>query len=133
MWLLCACGVRRLKGLWRVCSYFYRLAAVFLLLCLLSCFACPLCQPYLFVLSLWLFGCVVGVAFSLTDIQTKRKGAIPCVLSSYVVSCWLDVFKHYRYFLRFIVAISNPFTGDSCHLFRLFHWVVYYLPVFVNS
>ena len=40
----------------------------------------------LFVLvSLWVF----VFSFSLSDVQTKRKGAIPCVLSCPVVSCFI--------------------------------------------
>ena len=60
---------------------FFRFAAVFLLLCLLSCFACPLAC----LVCSCVFVVFVVVSFSLTDYTQKEKGAIPCVLSSCVV------------------------------------------------
>ena len=44
-WLLCACGVRRFRGLWRVCLYF-------VLFCPLSCpLFCPLSCPFALVFA----------------------------------------------------------------------------------
>ena len=60
----------------RVCLSFIRFSSSLLLFfafVLLSCFACLLCQPCLFVLSLWLFGCVVGFSFSLSDYTQKER------------------------------------------------------------
>lgn len=67
------------------CPAFCPFALSFVLSLLLLSFACPLALSLLscFVFS---FG-VAGVAFSLSDVQTKRKGAIPCVLSCPVVGC----------------------------------------------
>ena len=91
-----------------------------------GCLSSPLVCPLVF---LWVF----VFSFSLADYTQKRKGApFWCVLSCPVVGL-LAVLKHYRYLLRFIVPISNPFTGNSCNLFRVIRWVVYYLPVFVNG
>ena len=134
---LYACGVRRIYGLWRVCLPFVLLpfffcSCVCLLLCWLSFFALVvfLCS---LALSLWLFGCGCCFLFPF-GIYAKRKGAkvLPLVSSLRVWVVVLDVFEHYRYFLRFIVPVSITVAGDSCHIFRLFRWVVYYLPVFVN-
>lgn len=93
VWLLCACGVRRFRGLWRVCLYF-------VLFCPLSCpLLCPfaLVFAFLFVLfapafisfpaflglSSWLLGfcswsCpfslwVVVVSFFLADVWAKER------------------------------------------------------------
>ena len=87
---LYACGVRRIRGLRRICPCFYPFA--FLLLpfflplcsCFLSFFAlvvflCP------FALSLWLFGCVV-VSFSLSD-YTQKERARRVGASSLVLLC----------------------------------------------
>ena len=113
VWGVCVglCGSGALRGLWglctrvelggfRACGVF---ASIFPLLCLhfirfssslpsfsslylLSCFACPLCLPCLFVLSLWLFGCGCCFLFP-CGLYAKRKGApCWCVLSSCVVS-----------------------------------------------
>ena len=82
--------------------------------------ACPL--------SLW----VVVASLSLTDYAQKERALR--VGASSLVLLWvcLDVIKHYRYFLRFIVTVSIPFANDSCDRFRHFRWVVYNLPVVVN-
>ena len=132
VWLLYACGVRRFKGLRRVCLSFYLFAPAFI--SFPTFFACPLLVLFIcpLALSLWVFGCVV-VSFSLT-VYTQKERARRVGASS-LRGLWvvLDVLKHYRYFLRFIVPVSNPFAGDSGDLFRLIRWVVYYLPVFVNS
>ena len=84
VWLLCACGVRRIKGLLRVCLRFY-LSCLHLLLfapafiSFPAFFACPLvlCLSSLFV------GCCCF--FFPFGMYAKRKGAIPCVLSRSVV------------------------------------------------
>ena len=71
--------------------FFFLLLSLCLLffyaLCLL-CFGCPL---VLSLLSLCPCGslCVGGVAFSLSDVQTKRKGANACVLSCPAVGCFI--------------------------------------------
>ena len=124
--LLCACIVRRFWGLWRVCPYFFLFSSsspiflgfAFVVLGLSSCLFC-----------LFLCACCFLFPFG---ICAKRKGA-KCFASSLVL-LWvcLDVIKHYRYFLRFIVTVSIPFTNDSCDRFRRFRWVVYNLPVVVN-
>ena len=77
-------------------------------------------------------GVLLGFLFPLRTIRKERARRVG---ASSLVPLWacLDVLKHYRQFLRFIVPISNPFTGDSCNIFGLVCWVVYYLPVFVNS
>ena len=86
---LYACGVRRIRGLRRVCLSFCPFAFLLLLLCL---------PPFMLVILLCsgclsLFSCIVFVvfwvlvvsSFSLAD-YTQRKGApCWCVLSSFVV------------------------------------------------
>ena len=96
------------------------------LLVLLSS-ACPLAC---LVCSCVIVGFVFS--FSLTD-YTQKERALRVGASSLVL-LWvcLDVIKHYRYFLRFIVTVSIPFANDSCDRFRRFRWVVYNLPVVVN-
>ena len=86
---LCACGVRRLRGLWRVCLYF-------VLFCPLSCpfapafIACPIvlclssCLPCLFLCH-----CGVCVFLFPLGLSAKREGAIPCVLSCPAVCCFI--------------------------------------------
>ena len=95
VWLLCACGVRRIKGLRRIClrfSLFFFFCPVLISL-LLVCFSLPLlfslvllssCLPCLFVLSLWV---LLLFLFPLRYMCKKkgRKGFAPCVLSSFVV------------------------------------------------
>ena len=94
VWLLCACIVRRLYGLWRVCLYYISFAYVlsllhpfffffaFLLSSFLSFCSCVCLSFYLFApaffvcplvlclssLSLW-----VVVSFSLTDYTQKER------------------------------------------------------------
>ena len=83
--------------------------------------------------SLYLW--VVVVSFSLTVYRYMRKKKGRSVFgASSLVLLWvcLDVIKHYRYFLRFIVPVSIPFANDSCDRFRRFRWVVYNLPIVVN-
>ena len=101
VWLLCACGVRRFRGLWRVCLYFvlsclflvlyFVLYLVLLLLCLpfflplCSCFLCLSSCPLL-VLSLFV-GCCFFFPYG---ICAKRKGAkCFCVLSCPAVCCFI--------------------------------------------
>ena len=65
VWLLCACGVRRLYDLWRVCLRFSFSLSVFLsfvlcfisLPCLLSCFALVVFCLSSFLLCLFLCAC----------------------------------------------------------------------------
>lgn len=108
VWLLCACGVRRLYDLMRVCLYF-------VLFCPLSCpLFCPfaLVFAFLFVLfapafisfpaflglSSWLLGFCswscplslwVVVSFSLADVCAKRKDAKCCSLRPLLSCCVL--------------------------------------------
>ena len=75
VWLVYACGVRRIKGLRRICSYFYSFAPKFAhLLCSLP-FLLSLYLLDRVALSLCLCGSlgVVVVSFSLTD-YTQKKG-----------------------------------------------------------
>lgn len=137
------CARVELGGL-KACSVFASILSAFhllcpclvlLLLCLLSFYAllfffalvvflCPL------ALSLWLFGCVV-VSFSLSDYTQKERAHRVGASSLVLLWACLDVLKHYRYLLRFIVPMSIPFAGDSGNLFGSFRWVVYCLPVFI--
>ena len=138
---LYACGVRRLKGLWRVCLCFscfssslpsfsslYLLFVLHLVCFVLVVFCLSSCLVLFVLVSLW----VLCFLFPFRMYEQKERAQF---LASSLVLLWacLDVLKHYRYFLRFIVAISNPVAGDSCNIFGLVCWVVYYLPVFVNS
>ena len=134
---LYACGVRRLKGLLRVCLPFIRFSSslpsfssLYLLFVLLSFFT---------LVVFWLSSCIVFVAlwvcwvfFFPCGLHSKREGAecFPCVLS-WCVGVVLDVFEHYRYFLRFIVPMLSPFTDNSCNLFRMLRCVFSFLPVFI--
>ena len=90
MWLLCACGVRRIKDLLRVClrfSLFLCVCPAFVLLSFvgLVAFRCPLSC---FVCSCVLVGfCVFFFPYGL---YAKRKGApCWCVLSCPVVGCFI--------------------------------------------
>ena len=92
---LYACGVRRIKGLLRVCLPFILLPFSFclsfhLFTCFLSftlsallwlSFACPL--------VLYFLSCFVCSFFFPYGLYAKRKGAIPCVLSSCVVGLFI--------------------------------------------
>ena len=72
---LYACGVRRIKGLWRVCPCFYPFAPMFAhLLCSLP-FLLSLYLPDRVALSLCLCGSlgVVIVSFSLSDYTQKER------------------------------------------------------------
>ena len=133
---LCACGVRRIKDLLRVCLSFSPFVSVFaLLLCSFACFTLVVlglssCLVLFVLVPLW--SLLFLFPYRTTRKKKGRKG-FPCVLSCPVVGALLDVLKHYRYLLRFIVTISVAFAYDSGNVFRLFSWVVYCLPVFVNS
>lgn len=84
--LLCACGVRRLYDLRRVCLSFCPLC---------SCFYLFSCFPRLVLLAAWLLILVLSslslwvvvVSFSLTDVCAKRKGAKCCSLRPLSVFC----------------------------------------------
>ena len=106
VWLLCACGVRRLYDLWRVCLYFVlfcpllssflsSILSSILSFCSCVCLSfCPLCSCFLCLsscpllvlsLSLW-----VVVSFSPSDYAQKRKDApCWCVLARPVVCCFI--------------------------------------------
>ena len=108
--LLCACGVRRLKGLRRIClsfypfhSCFYSSLPFFLALSLLLS-ACPL------VLSLMLCLCVFFFPFGL---YAKRKGApCWCVLSS-CVACVQSLVQLSKNSLAVYLAFSSSFGWYS--------------------
>ena len=128
---LCGFCVREWLGGLKACGVFalYFVLLSFLFPLLPSCPAWLPALPafLLFVLISWLCGLAFGVGWVLaffpfrTASDTKRKGApCWCVLSWCVVGCWLDVLKHHRYFLRFIVPVSITVAGDSCHIFRPF-------------
>ena len=107
---LCACGVRRLYGLWRVCLYFVLfcpLLSSFLssLMSFCSCVClsfCPLCScfylfscfPRLVLLAAWLLLLVLSFLFVGCccfffpyGIYAKRKGAKCCPLRPLSVFC----------------------------------------------
>ena len=102
VWLLCACGVRRIKGLWRVCLYFIHLCLPFVLFSSsLTCF-CPFACPFLSSLLLssgcplcLLFLC--GLLFSF-PYRTKRKkervsrSLFPVVGLVVIYWNWLSIF-----------------------------------------
>ena len=124
---LCACGVRRFRGLWRVCLYFVLfcpLLSSFLssLMSFCSCVClsfCPLCScfylfscfPRLVLLAAWLLILVLSslslwvVGFlSLSDgFRYKKKGRVlrPFLWSCVVV---LECFRNYET----IVGRFNP-------------------------
>ena len=139
--LLCACVVRRIRGLWRVCLPFVLLPFFFCLsFHLFTCFCpspCLLCSGCLLLVLLSCLVCSCGlcVFFFPYGLHAKRKGAkvLPLASSLGVWVVVLDVFEHYRYLLRSVVTISSSFAYDSSNFFGLFYWVFYYLPVFVDS
>ena len=103
--------------MWRVCSCFSSFAYLLLpfVLSLCSCFlsfilsalswlsfACPLALSFLYC-----FAFVVGVAFSLSDVQTKRKGAISCVLSCPVVGLLCKI--GFSVLVKFVIVSVNVF------------------------
>ena len=100
--LLCACMVRRFYGLWRVCLVFFFFA---LLLCslpgLLSLYPCVCLLLMLFVFSCSL---VLFVSFSLTEVQTKRKGAKVLLLASSLVLLCVPAMRYIRYPFRFLLC-----------------------------
>ena len=85
---LYACGVRRIKGLWRICLSFSSFAPVFASFyarcpsLLRLSFFCPL------ALSLWLFGCGCCFLFPY-GLYAKRKGAKVLPLASSLVLLWV--------------------------------------------
>ena len=97
---LYACGVRRIKGLMRVCSCFSSFAYLLLpfVLSLCSCF-CPFVLLCFGCLLLVLLSCLVCfcvfvvfvVSFSLSDYTQKERAQrfCPCVLSLCVVGCFI--------------------------------------------
>ena len=134
VWVLCACGVRRIKDLLRICLSFSLFVPVFI--SLLQLFV--LCPSLLWLSLLVLLHCLSFSALALCflfPLRMYRQKERAQVFASSLVLLWdcLDVLKHYRYLLRFIVPVSIPFAYDSSNLFRSFRWVVYYLPVVVNS
>lgn len=133
-----------LRGLWgfyvRVELGGFGACGVFAFIFLLFAYrfiSLPIFRGFAFVALLVLFACFVCscvfvVAFSLSDYAQKERARRVGASSLVLLWACLDVLKHYRYFLRFIVPTSISFANDSCDRFRLFRWVVYYLPVFVN-
>lgn len=119
-------------------SSFLLLSSLFLL----SSCSCPAsllglvaCFPaWLLLLVLSCFLGLVGLLF-LFPLRTMHKKKGRKVFLRPLVLLWncLDVLKHYRYFLRFIVPMSSPFADNSCDRFGSFRWVVYNLPVVVNG
>ena len=90
VWVLCACGVRRIRDLLRVCLRFFSSLPLFLSLysCFLSfvllCSGC-LCLSSCIVFPFLLWLCVFFFPFG---IYAKREDApCLCVLSSCVVGC----------------------------------------------
>ena len=93
---LYACGVRRIRGLLRVCLSFCPFAYLLLpfVLSLCSCFLS--CLSSLCSALLWLFFVVVFFPCGLYA-KKGRKGFAPCVLSCPIVgcSCFLSPFGYY--------------------------------------
>ena len=149
-------GLGALRGLWGFCTRvelgglktFCVFASIFPLLCLYFIrfsSSSPIFWGFAFVVLCFpslcgLLPCLASalglcVFFFPYGLYAKRKGAKVLLLASSLLglSVVLDVLKHYRYFLRFIVPVSYPFAGDSGNLFGMVRWVVYYLPVVVNG
>lgn len=90
VWSLCACGVRRIKDLLRVCLYFSSSLPSFMLFALPFVLSVPvvllpcLCSLCGLFLGFFCLGCCFLFPFGLC---AKRKGAkcFPCVLSCPVV------------------------------------------------
>ena len=120
--LLCACGVRRIKGLQRVCLSFSFFASAFHLLCP---FLCPLCSGYLLLVLLHcLCGSlgVVVVSFSLSVYAQKERAQRFCPLCPLLFYCGcLDsyiVIKEFRCrcfgffeFIRFVLPCNAARIG----------------------
>ena len=109
------CARVELGGL-KACGVFASVIPLFAFVFLLFAYLLGLCLccsrlvllPALFVLvCLWVFVCVV-VSFSLTDDQTKRKGAVPCVLSS-CVACVQSLVQLSKNSLAVYLAFSSSF------------------------
>ena len=138
VWLLCACGVRRFKGLWRVCLRFScfssslpSFSSLYLLFVLhLVCFVLVvfLLSSCIVFVALWV---CCGFSFSLSDYTQKERARRVGASSLVLLWACLDVLKHYRYLLRFVVPMSFPFTENSCNLFGMLRCVFSFLPVFI--
>ena len=137
VWLLCACGVRRFRGLWRVCLYFVLFCPilssfVLLLLCLpfflplCSCFYLFSCFPRLVLLSsacplaCLVCSCVlVGFvfSFSLSDYTQKERAQF---LASSLVLLWL----------RWLLSCHYNFAGFNSilHACHIVHWNIVPIP-----
>ena len=100
VWLLYACGVRRFKGLWRVCLPFILLPFSFCLsfylfasaFCPSPCLLCYGCLLLVLLSCLFLCPCGFCRCFLFPcGIYAKRKGAkgCPCVLACLVVGCFI--------------------------------------------
>ena len=83
VWLLCACGVRRLYDLRRVCLYFSLLCLSFCPFVLLFVYLSALVVLCSLCVLVALYGCVV-VSFSLS-VYTQKKGR--AVLVRPLLSC----------------------------------------------
>ena len=138
-------------GGYMTCGVFASILSSFVLFCPLSCpLFCPLSCPFalvfaflftsLLLLSLFVLlssACPLSLCgllflFPLRYMRKKRGRSVFGASSLVLLWVCLDVIKHYRYFLRFIVPVSIPFANDSCDRFRRFRWVDYGLPVVVN-
>ena len=88
---LCACGVRRIYGLLRVCLHFIRFSLFVLVFVLLSLSLCA-CFALLVLLSCLVCSCGLCCCFFFPfGLYAKRKGAkgCPCVLACLVVGCFI--------------------------------------------
>ena len=147
-WCCCVglCGLWALRGLCGFCTRVelggFGACGVFAFLFVLFVLLLSFCSCVSVSALLCLSSCIVFVAlwvwllFPFPFRTTRKKKGRAVLVRPLSSCCWcvvLDVLKHYRYFLRFIVPISNPFTGNSYNIFGLVYWVVYYLPVFVNG
>ena len=148
VWLLCACGVRRIKDLLRVCLYFISFASVFQLLrpssgalSLLSS-ACPL--------VLFVFVCLWSLLFlfplrTASDIKRKGTKVLPLCPLLFYCGC-LDsciVIKEFRsrcfgffQFVRLVLPSNTARVGRLArsHLDFLRHYVdiTYNRPAFLK-
>ena len=87
VWLLCACGVRRLKGLWRVCLYF-------VLFCPLSCplfcpLSCPFALVFAFLFVLFAPAFISFPAFLACPLVLCLSTCLPCL---FLCHCGVCVF-----------------------------------------
>ena len=127
VWLLCACIVRRIKGLWRFCLCFYPFASVFALVLSFCPFLCSLCSCLSFCLVFPFLLCVfvalwVWLLFPF-PFRTIRKKKGRSVLVRPLLSCCgcLDsciVIKKFRcrcfgffYFVRLVFPTNAARVG----------------------